>query len=204
MKRIEVTCTGITPLLMNKLGEEILLGLLLGPTGKGSKTKERPATPRDAAMKKVYQRSNGTLYLPVKNLFACLVQAGTFVRLEKSKQISTATKTLLPAFITLAGMEMDLHNKGVVLKEWEVDLQGGRNPNGGEAVCICRPRIDAWGFTIEFDLDNNEIDEATIRKLWDFAGSRVGLGDFRPARKGQYGQFRVDVWKDITVSVAAE
>jgi len=37
----------------------------------------------------------------------------------------------------------------------------------------------------------------------DSAGKRVGLGDFRPARKGPFGKFRVDEWKVIELKVAA-
>jgi hypothetical protein len=36
--------------------------------------------------------------------------------------------------------------------------------------------------------------EAFARKLVDDAGKRIGLGDFRPDRKGPFGKFVVSNW----------
>ena len=52
---------------------------------------------------------------------------------------------------------------------WEVDIQLGRNPNGGEAVCIVRPRFDRWALDVLIGVDQREIAPATIRELFDLA-----------------------------------
>lgn len=79
-------------------------------------------------------------------------------------------------------------------KPWEVDLRQGRNPNGGELVVLCRPRFDEWEFTVNVTIDTRQIAEQTMRELFDIAGVRCGLGDFRPNRKGIFGQFIVEKW----------
>lgn len=199
MKNIKIVVKGTTPLLMNRMSEDTLQKLLLGPTAKGSKTRQRPASTRDEATGKVYTTSDGKPYLPAENLLACLIEAGKFVRLDAKRQVSTAKATLLPAFLTLNDKFLLLLNpeKPGEAPTWEVDLRQGKNPNGGEAVCICRPRFDVWGFEADVQIDTDEIPEATIRTLWDHAGKRVGLGDFRPQRRGMFGQFRVDRWEAV-------
>lgn len=58
-----------------------------------------------------------------------------------------------------------------------------------------RPRIDNWSVRFEIEYDDTLITEAQIRRVVDDAGSRVGLLDFRPERKGPFGRFVVVEWK---------
>ena len=74
-------------------------------------------------------------------------------------------------------------------------MRQGRNPNGGEAVCIIRPRFDAWALELSLLAALDSIPESTMRQLVDIAGSRIGLCDFRPQRRGIFGTFRVDSWR---------
>lgn len=130
---------------------------------------------------------------------SALIAAGQAVRLEGKRQISTAKSTVLPAFLTLLDLRMPLSHQ-----QWEVDMRGGVNPNGTEGICIVRPRFDKWGFEANVLIENDEIDESKIRELFDKAGSRMGLGDFRPQRKGIFGKFRVVCWERVEQASAAE
>lgn len=58
-----------------------------------------------------------------------------------------------------------------------------------------RPRLDNWTVTFEVEYDDTLITEAQLRRVVDDAGSRVGLLDFRPERKGPFGRFMVTDWK---------
>lgn len=58
-----------------------------------------------------------------------------------------------------------------------------------------RPRLDAWQVTFEIEFDPTLLKETQLRKIVDDAGSRVGLLDFRPERKGPFGRFSVVTWK---------
>lgn len=205
---IEILIVGKSPLLFNRMSETELLGLRK-PGGKKSKTAPRPELPRDEAEPKLYVTKEGKPYLPIEHLFACLVAAGQMVRLDGRRQMSTAKSTMLPAFLTLLDPFLPLIDPGArgnnPPPSWEVDMRKGTNPNGGEAVCIVRPRFDRWGFRCNVEVDENEIGEPVIRELFDKAGSRIGLGDFRPSRKGPFGRWQVNEWKKgKEVSQAAE
>lgn len=188
--RVLITVKGITPLLLNRVGPEELLKIrdkIKEPKGAPRKT------PREECEGKVYKDAKGQPYIPANMLWACLVAAGQHVRLDGKRQMSTAKSTLLPQFLTIEDTAMTLDTPG-----WEVDIQQGRNPNGGELVVLCRPRFDVWSFNVKVQIDTREIAEEKIRELFDLSGKRCGLGDFRPNRKGIYGQFVVGCWEHVS------
>lgn len=193
LSKIEITCSGITPLIMNRMGAEVLDSIRTRI--KKPKSARTELTPRDEAAPKVYQTEDGRPYIPTENLLACLIAAGQWVRLDGKRQVSTTKSTMLPAFLSLEDPFLPLLGEGAQPPKWEVDLRQGRNPNGGEAVCLCRPRFDKWGFKVSALVDTSEVASATIRQLWDIAGRRIGIGDFRPARKGMYGQWIIVKWE---------
>lgn len=189
--RVEVTCKGTTPLLMNPETQEDLLARYL----KTKKPKNAPVPePRVLCEKKasVYRAQNGRYFIPVKALWACLINAGVSIRLDGKRQISNAKSTALFGLIWINDAILELDTPG-----WEVDIQPGKNPNGGEGVAVIRPRFDAWMFKVNITIDTAEIGEEKIRELFDIAGRRCGLLDYRPNRKGPYGQFTVERWERL-------
>ncbi len=193
--RRAVTIVGKTPMLLNRISEETLLAI----RNKAKKPKNAPVpTPREEADSKVYLTSDGKPYLPAQNLLASLIEAGKNVRLDGKRQMSTAKSTCLPAFLSLEEPIFHIVDPDTGKPAtWEVDLRGGKNPNGGEAVCIVRPRFDRWAIKLIANIDTVEIGESVIRGLFDLSGVRVGIGDFRPQRKGIYGQFLVQCWERV-------
>lgn len=190
-QRVKVTCRGITPMLMNSMPVEVLLGLR--DKNRKSPVAQKPTIEEEAATK-LYLSANGKPCVPGRVLYAALVGAGRFIKYSGKKQISTKTDTILPALMTLDGAEFEL-DCGDKEKPWEVDIQQGKNPNGGEAVCLVRPRFDDWKLVCEITIDTTEVAVSVIRDLFDKAGRRLGLGDFRPQKRGTFGQFVVDDWE---------
>ena len=189
---------------MNRMTPETLEGLRK-PGGKKAKTAPRPEKTRDEAEPRVYTTKDGHPYIPSENLFSCLVKAGQSVRLDGKRQMSTASSTTLPAYMVLLDPYIPLVDPTTEKPPaWEVDVRQGKNPNGGEAVCIVRPRFDVWAFDVTIEVFEEEIAESVIRDLFDKAGGRIGLGDFRPQRKGPFGRFRVDRWQRTEAAQAVE
>src|SRR3972149_3355 len=188
--RVRVVCEGISPLLLNKMDPNVLL------ESKKAFKPARQGTPRDRATPKGPTNAKGDPAIPANMILSCLIAAGVFIKLDKKRQVSTAKSTLLTAFMSVDNIEP----MPIIVPDskkaapWEVDTQVGRNPNGGEAVLLERPRFAAWSFSIHLSIDTSGLGQETIRQLFDFAGSRIGLGDFRPARKGPYGRFIVKCW----------
>jgi hypothetical protein len=187
-KRISVGINGMTPLMMNRISEDTLIGLRTKKKPSKSSTKEE--TPREEAEKKLHVTTQGDPYIPVEALMASLIIAGQYIRLDGKRQASTKQSSLVPGFITIEDRELPLTHK-----EWEVDMRPGRNPNGGELVCIVRPRFDKWGFETTILLDTTLFSEQMCRELFEIALSRVGLLEFRPARKGIFGRGSIVSWE---------
>jgi hypothetical protein len=80
-------------------------------------------------------------------------------------------------------------------KEFEVDSRSVVIPATGGRIMAHRPRLDKWSLTFRLMIDTTMFTEAFTRKLVDDAGKRIGLGDFRPDRKGIFGKFVVSNWE---------
>jgi hypothetical protein len=194
---VEVTMTGRSPLLMNPMAGDDLLKLW-DKSGKKAKNAERP-TLREAAESRLYRTNDGWLYVPSKCLMACLIGAGQYIRLDGKRQVSTAKSSTLPGILSIHDHYLRLYKPGTdETPTWEVDVQQGRNPNGGEAVALVRPRIDEWEMRTTIEADVSQLSMRLIRELFDIAGKRMGLLDFRPQKKGTYGQFNINRWAVVS------
>ena len=192
---VEVEIRGTSPLLMNRMDPSVLEEIRTKVKPSKAASVGTTLTPREEAERKVYVGEDGP-YVPGQNLMACFIAAGQYIRLDGKRQVSTAKSTVLPGLMTLLDSAPLLKVPGTdKAATWEADVMQGRNPNGGEGVAICRPRFDEWALSFRLDIDVAEIGENAIRDLVDKAGRRVGLGDFRPQRKGIFGQFVVECWE---------
>lgn len=203
MLRVKIKIEGSSPMLQNAMTEDTLQGLWT--PDKKAKTAGRPL-PRDHANSRVYKDDKGRPYIPGVNLMACLIAAGVFLRADGKRQFSTAKSSILPGLITLEESAILLFDRDGEQAKWEVDMRRGVNPNGNEAVAVVRPRFDSWTMTFHLLINEDQVPESKIRDLVDIAGRSIGLGDFRPARKGTFGRFKVVAWKRVAdeTSQAAE
>lgn len=157
--------------------------------GVSRSTRASRGTPEEVAEKKTYRNAEGELYVPGENIMAALVQAGTFFKVGKAK-LTSAKGSIVPAAIIMETLECPLGTKTFV-----VDSRRVVNPATGGAMMAYRPRIDAWKATFALTLDESILDEGAARELVETAGSKVGLCDFRPAKKGPFGRFKVIDWQ---------
>jgi len=183
---IKCTIQGQSPLLCNRFGEAEQ-----AKVEKGTSFVARPkhGTPREQAQPKLYLSSEGRPVIPGPNVFSAIVDAGRFIKSGKSK-LTTSKSSLVPAGVTVVEIEIPL-----APAKWEVDSRAVVVPATGGRVMCHRPRFDEWGLAFTIDVDAEMFAQDTVRELVDIAGKRLGLGDFRPSRKGPFGRFKVTSWK---------
>jgi hypothetical protein len=58
-----------------------------------------------------------------------------------------------------------------------------------------RPCFKDWALEFQLDIEEEEIDPSVIKEVLDYAGKRVGIGDFRPEKGGSFGRFHVTKWE---------
>ncbi len=189
--QVKLTLIGQTPLLINAMSEKQLLDMR--NKTKKAKSAAKPSL-REEADSKVYILRDGKPHVPTRLLMSNFIAAGQFVRLDGKRQISTAEKTVLPGMLSIVSTECPILSADGQPAKWEVDIQQGRNPNGGEAVCIVRPRFDDWRLDLIIEIDQEQMPLQMAREMIDIAGRKCGLGDFRPQRKGTFGMYKVSSW----------
>ena len=183
---IKVEIAGVSPLLMNRFTES---AQEKSTNGTGAVHVGKKGTPREQAESKLYTDSNAHPVLPGPNLFRAIIDAGTFVKSGKSK-ITTMRSSLVPAGVALLDLELPISPA-----KWEPDSRAVVIPSTGGRIMCHRPRFDQWGVKFDLDVDESMFSVALVRELLDLAGQRIGVGDFRPARKGPFGRFKVVNWK---------
>lgn len=183
--KVQVTIEGVSPLLMNRFTEanEVQVSGGTAVTFKGDR-----GTPRAQAEPKRYADKDGVLYVPGTNIFAAIVAAGTFHKAGKSK-LTTMKSSLIPAGLLLEDLVCSLDTK-----EWEVDSRSVVIPSTGGRIMCHRPRVDRWSCSFTLDVDTAMFSPSLVRAVVDDAGKKIGLGDYRPARKGPFGRFVVKTW----------
>jgi hypothetical protein len=184
---LKIIVEGITPLLLHAFTDAAQQQASDG--NRTSAAAGDRGTPQEQAESHLYKGINGDLILPQPNLFSCLIEGGKFFKAGKSK-ITTLRSSLIPACVQIAEIEIPLQSKG----GWTVDTRAVRIPATGGRIQRHRPCFHDWRLTFTVDLDTKEIGEKLFREIVDAAGSKIGLGDFRPACKGPYGRFKVVEW----------
>lgn len=174
IKKQYVTIKGITPLLMHAF----------------------PMIPLEAAEKKSPEEQaeysayrdpdTGVLYIPGLAIQRALIGGATYHKGKgrASLQKSAAACILVnPERCSLGVREYKIDTRPVVIQATK-----GR-------ILRHRPRFDEWSVSFELEYDNTLLNETDLRNIVDSTGSRVGLLDFRPERKGPFGRFIVTEWK---------
>lgn len=179
-----ITCSirGVTPLLHNRFTET------QQPGGSGPVHHGQKPLPREQAQAKLYVGSDGKPVLPGVNLFRAIIDAGVFIKSGKSK-LTTMKSSLVPAGAQIAEIELP-----ITPGAWEVDSRSVVIPSTGGRIMAHRPRFDDWKVTFSLQVDDSMFSDSLMRELVDMAGQRIGVGDFRPSRKGPFGRFRVERW----------
>ena len=82
------------------------------------------------------------------------------------------------------GVDLDVLQKSVQFTT-SVVVQRNR-------VMRTRARFDLpWSCTFEVDVDDELVDDSKLRQWLDIGGRRIGLGDWRPEKSGEYGRFEL-------------
>lgn len=180
MKAYHVQIRGITPLIVNRFHEDAQEEATSGVHVR----RERPSPEQDAA-DRLYQNGEGPYY-PAENLRQSVIAAASRTKIGRR---SATTDVAAALFIKPYAMP--------ITGEWHVDSRPVVIPATRGRILRHRPMFDEWTIDLTIQIEVELIDAVTVRKVLDDAGNYVGIGDFRPARKGPYGRFRVDSWQEV-------
>lgn len=183
MKTFNIEIEGTTPLLMNRPSQ-------LDIGDKSKSVKRETQTPREIAEAKVYVDGEGRTYIPATWFQGCIVEAG---KQKKMMGKGSAKAT----YSKVAGSSVEINPFEIELKEkWEVFSILAVNPTTRGKNVLHRPKFNKWSLSFEVTFDEEQIEVPVMKDLFDIAGRSVGVGDWRPAKKGRFGKFQVTSWKE--------
>jgi len=180
MKKYKVEIKGITPLLMNK------------PEQYGFDeqwVEKKASTDWEAeALKKLYINSEGVVYQPSTHLERALIESGKKIKV-KGQGKATYSK-LFGSMVSVDGLEI-AHKK----PSYEIHKSLVVIPSTKGRIMRYRPMFKEW--VLEFHLmGEEEIPGDVIKEGLEIAGKYVGIGDWRPEKKGKFGKFQVTKFKE--------
>lgn len=190
MKRVAVEIRGITSLLIHRFAEQ-------AEQAKATRRQiVQDSDPRTEAEKAAYRAKDGTFYFSAYSIAAAMGNAGASHKMRGSRKslrfvVPSAVSTIPTDGITI------LKNGSGPAKNFEVDSRPVTIPATKGRVMRHRPRFDEWGAKFELMVNDDLLAVETAHQLLTEAGQSIGIGDFRPEKRGPFGTFRVTKFEEL-------
>lgn len=196
---------GVTPVLQNNPD-----AMDDDPTGPSTSKPKTIDPPEVAAAKRRYLDAHGNLQMPSSAVFRAAVDGGSHIKIAKVTRLSTLVAgALYPVELWFPLTDA----QGEPLTRYEVDRRRvvnnatGSGSRQGGSVKRSRPLIHLpWLLRCHMLLDIALVEPQIVGKVLETAGAKLGIGDFRPQKKGWFGRFRVKEFvvggEDITAQLA--
>ena len=170
----QITIKGLSPLLMHSFPMVPIEAI------------EKKSPQEQAELSAYRNPETKELFVPAIAIQRALVSAASFSkgkgRSSLQKQVA-ACVIVSPERVGLGVTEFTIDSRPVVIAATK-----GR-------VMRHRPRLDTWEITFNVEWDDTLLKESEVRRIVDDMGSRVGLLDFRPEKKGPFGRSTVIHWE---------
>jgi len=181
MQKYKIEIEGISPLLMNRPS------MLMGDVSRDNKPSSDDI--KGMAEAKLYINDKKKLYQPSTHVSGALIEAG------KHKKVVGKGKSTYSKIVGYA-VQIEPYEIEHLKQNWEIFSVLAVNPSTRGRNPLHRPMLKEWKLSFEVVFDETEIQPSIMKELFDIAGRIVGLGDWRPAKKGPYGKFQVTSWKE--------
>lgn len=188
MKTIEVEIRGVTPLLIHRFTEQ-------SEQRKNSrKVNIEQIDPREEAKKAAYINADGTFYFSAASIPGCMGNAGSNHKMRGSRK---SLRFVVPSAVRMEADTVTILNGSGPAKDFEVDARPVTIPATKGRVMRYRPRFNQWGAQFNILVNDDILDVDTVHQLLNEAGLTVGIGDFRPEKRGPFGTFRVTKFEEV-------
>ena len=171
---------GVSPLLMNRFID----------TQIDMKSKKRTGSLHERDIEDKLYLDKGKPYIPSVYFRNCMIEAGKQFKIAGkgksnfSKLIGSAVE-IAPAIIHIEGEKYDIFRISAV------------NPMTKGRMMVSRPKFNDWVCNFEIITNDDGIDGETVKEIFEHAGKYVGIGDWRPDKKGIYGKFMITSFHEV-------
>jgi hypothetical protein len=176
MRQIRVTVRGLTPYLMNSI---------TSMEASSSAARQLNYDRDQEALKRLYwTEDKSSLAIPGVAFYRSLIRAGANYTVKGKLKMSAAMVgcvAITPEFLPLNTIKYAIDTQSVLVQKARVIRH--------------RPKIWPWEVTFELHFRDEWIPVPIMAKIGPevikTAGVLVGVGDFRPEKKGQFGQYHL-------------
>lgn len=192
-----VPIVGTAPLIVHNFSEKSRRQMLEAQQGK-KKVKEirDPQAEYEAAFYRIASEDGGEKYgFPVTAFKAATTGAARFY--DKSVTMTALRQFLfMRGVLTKADAQMLVEIVGEPEMREDVVRLGGPSRS---ADLRYRPMFPEWSCTLEVTFVKSSIDRNSVLSLVDAGGMGIGVGEWRPERRGEFGTYQVDPNRDVEV-----
>lgn len=182
---------GLSALLMHRWAE----ASEVNSDGGTRKIHISEVDPRVQAEQVAYRHPEGWLYMPGASIARMLCEAGGAHKQRGSRK---SLKYVVPAAcLVLEDAIPLLEEDGQRLTDFEVDSRPIVIPSTKGRIMRHRPRINAWRMEFSIEIDISLIEPSTVQQLLSEGGRQLGIGDYRPEKRGPFGRFQVVRWEEL-------
>jgi len=175
---IKVIIEGTTPILFNRFRDTAIEG----------KSKRRTGALSESDIEDKLYKEGKKVYLPSVYIKNSLVEAGKqFKIIGKGK--STYSK-IVASTVDVSPFMIEMNNS-----EMEVFRISAVNPMTKGRMMTERPKFSKWKASFELILNDPAVPISVINEILEQAGKYVGIGDWRPEKKGMFGKFMITSFK---------
>lgn len=189
MKTIDVEIRGITPLLIHRFGEDAEIGK---PTRRV--VVEAVRDPRAEATKAAYIANDGTFFFSAFSIPNAMGAAGSNHKMRGSRK---TLRFVVPSAVRMTTDTVTILNGAGPAKDFDVDARPVTIPATKGRIMRYRPRFEQWGAQFRLVIADELLDPETAHQLLTEAGQTIGIGDFRPEKRGPFGTFRVTKFAEV-------
>lgn len=192
-----VPIIGTSPLIVHNFAEKSRRQMLEAQQGK-KKVKEirDPHAEYDAAFYRIADENGADRYgFPVTAFKAATTGAARFY--DKS-----VTMTALRQFLFMRGVMTKADPQMLVEIHGEPEMREDVVRLGGasrSADLRYRPMFPNWTCTLHVTYVRSSIDKGSVLSLIDAGGMGIGIGEWRPEKRGEFGTYQIDTNRKIEV-----
>lgn len=189
---LAVPIVGTTPLIVHKFSEKSKRQMLDSQQGRRSPKETRdPKAEYEAS----FYRTKSGYGFPVTAFKAATVGAARFY----GKDVKM---TEIRQFVFMRGVYSDNDPQQLVEIVGEPRMREDVVRLGGpsrSADLRFRPEFPEWSAVLEVVYVRSCISRESVLSLIDAGGMGIGIGEWRPEKRGEFGQYQVDPTKNVEV-----
>jgi hypothetical protein len=179
-KEVKVCVEGISPLIMNRFN----------PLDISSDPKKRAGAVKKGDINNKLYIFDDKYYIPAVYFRNTLINSAKQFKIQ-GKGKSTYSK--------LIGSVVDVNPEMILLshQDFEEFSIAAVNPMTKGRIMVTRPRFNLWGCEFVIRINDDGVPVHVINEILSYAGRYVGVGDWRPEKKGMFGKFIVTSFKEV-------